>query len=217
MVKFYHVLAFDFRLASPVAPSVGFYLGKTSDLVFKTEPDKTIDMDDGTTEVGSEKLSVSFSLLGKVMDTPQIKELWLLPVSGDYLSDNPEIIRIFIEDGAYTLDAKSGEFGKINFMAVQRYPVESPQYSILPYYFDDYFMPLLGLTGDLEYGDMAITDDAYNVLVGFTPSDDLIEGAFCAVFLPSYSEYIIKCGDDNYAGLDATQSQGLLRLQLELG
>ena len=70
-MDFYHVLAIDKDDALQ-------YLGRTADLALKTDTDKTIDLDDGTTYVGSEKLTLSCTMLGSVINQYALKQVILV-------------------------------------------------------------------------------------------------------------------------------------------
>jgi hypothetical protein len=193
MVKFYHIIGFTQPALWGGEPVAGHYMGKTGDLVFKTEPDKTIDLDDGSTEVGSEKLSLSFSCLEKLQNSWPLAELWLVPVCQNYYMDNPEILRIDLRGCDYHLDAKSGDFEKILFSAVLRYPVANPPYSSLTDYFDSYSIVLGRLSGyrngdvvEIRYDDgpvasldveMMLIDGCF-AFVGIDPSIDPSAVAF---------------------------------------
>jgi hypothetical protein len=115
--KFYYVLAFQVGI-TPLsdAASQPHFLGKTSDLVFKTEPDKTLDLDDGSTEVGSEKLTLSFSILGTIQNPWPIGEVWLVPVisEGNFAPGEfppGSVLSIYLRDADdYHIETKTGEF-----------------------------------------------------------------------------------------------------------
>ncbi len=215
MVKFYHVVAFPQRVFSPEYPTSGFYMGKTSDLVFKTEADKSVDLDDGTTEVGSEKLSVSFSILGKLLNSWGLKEVWLIPVCDDYEVRNPEILRIFLVEGDYRLEEKSGEFGKINFTGSLRYPVAAPQYENLTDYFTQYFMVLGVLTGDVEFADFTLFDADSYLLCNCFPEDLPVRGCFAITGLLKNQEYSLS-GNDFDCSLDGSETHGVFRLAIDV-
>lgn len=204
MVRHYHILAFTSR--SHGSALDGSYLGKTSDLVFKTEPDKSIDLDDGNTEVGSEKLSLSFSILGEVKNKREVAEIWLVPV-GEY-DENTEILKINLSDQEYKLEAKSGEFNKTLFSAVLRYPVEFPRYQTITGYFDEYFLMFLKFNGYSEW-EIWNTDNQ-SICVG-SVGDEMVE-YICAVFLPAGDEYSILAGRLILA-LDVLQTQGIFKAE----
>lgn len=200
MVKFYRVIAF----ASPVIlghyPVGGFYLGKTSDLVFKTEPDKSIDMDDGTTEVGSEKLSFSCSLLGKLNNQAEIREIWLIPVVNDYQTQQPEIIRIYVGDGDYKLETKSGEFEKTLFSATLRYPVASPQYDTLAYWQTSGHHIIAGqLEGDIDGAAISLENE-FEALGELDCNDLILRGGYAFVDLSGNDEITLSCNGSVFWG-----------------
>lgn len=180
MVKFYHIIGFTIPTALGNDPIAGHYMGKTSDLLFKTEPDKTIDLDDGSTEVGSEKLSVSFSCLEKLQNPWPLAELWLVPVCQDYFNENPEILQIDLRDSDYHLESKSGDFEKILFSATLRYPAENAAYKYLAFYFEDFGMVLGKLQGDMNGDEVVVETEGYSTVV--MPVEDMLaEGCFAFV------------------------------------
>lgn len=154
--KFYYVLAFregDIPLLYTDAQP--HFLGKTSDLSFKTEPDKTLDLDDGSTEVGSEKLTLSFSVLGAIANPWPLGEIWLVPVisnaSFSYGFPLATILRIcFIDTDDYHIETKSGDFEYTHFSSSIRYPVDSPAYAYLT---DLFYNRQLHLFPDLKNND----------------------------------------------------------------
>lgn len=147
--KFYYVLAFErgqgYQVDSETRTLVyqPQFLGKTSDLSFLVEAEKTIDLDDGTTEVGSEKLSLSFNVLSKVTNPVPLSQVWLIPVighsSGWAEGEGPRvpILKVFFKDSEdYRLEVKSGEFEVTKFSAVLRYSVDNPAFE----YDDGFFL-----------------------------------------------------------------------------
>jgi hypothetical protein len=143
-VRFYYVLAFHEGITPLSSPgSQPHFLGKTSDLSFKTEPDKTLDLDDGSTEVGSEKLTLSFSILGTIDNPWPIGEVWLVPAisNGTYaVGEFPmgDVLRVFFRDSEdYHYETKSGEFELTRFSASIRYAVQAPAYDYYHDFFDD--------------------------------------------------------------------------------
>lgn len=198
MVKFYHIIAFDSPPSTENGTHSGYYMGKTSDLVFKEEPDKTIDLDDGTTEVGSQKLTVSFSILEKLNNLPLLKEIWLLPVLDDYYQKNPDIIKIDLGGCEYHLEAKSGEIEKILFSALIRYAVETPAWDAI----QDYFGAQSIIIGRMESG---VVDDAYvyhgeDEIATAEYSNLVVSGCFAFVGV-NFDEpsAVCKCGDKEIA------------------
>jgi len=207
MVRHYHILAFTSR--SHGSALVGNYLGKTSDLVLKTEADKSIDLDDGTTEVGSEKLSISFSILGQVINKWDVAEIWLVPVAK--YDENTEILKINLIDQDYNLEAGSGDFNKTLFSAVLRYPVEFPRYQTITGYFDDYFLMFFKFSG--TYSDWELRNiDNQPICLG-SAGDEMVE-YFCVAYLPRETEYALIVDDTNICDLDAGQSSGIFREDL---
>lgn len=141
--KFYYVLAWQ-KGVIPLqsATDQPHFLGKTADLSFTTEPDVTIDLDDGTTEVGSEKLSLSFSVLGRIDNPWPLGEIWLVPAisSVDYPAPGTfppgAVLKVKFSDSEdYRLETKSGAFEITKFSAALRYGI-----AVAPYgYIDDFF------------------------------------------------------------------------------
>jgi len=207
------VVAFIQRIVNPLFPVAGYYLGKTSDLVFKPEADKSLDLDDGTTEVGSEKLNLSFSILGKLLNNWDIKEVWLIPICDDYELRNPEILRIYLVEGDYRLEAKSGEFGKINFSSSLRYPVAAPQYAFLANYFQTSFILLGSLTGNFAGEELTLYDvNGYDVAL-LIADDQIVEGCLAFVGLPNHTEYSLL--GINFANdYDANDTVGVLKVSI---
>lgn len=206
MVKYYHIIAFE----EPVTldqdnPTFGHYMGKTSDLAFKTEPDKTIDLDDGTTIVGSEKLSLSFTCLEKLQNPWPLKELWLISglptvdrgVAYSFVNhNNYQIVSIDLRGVDYHLEAGSGDFEKILFSANFRYAVDNPPYRSYDDYFSDDWTILLGRLQDPYNGDevQLIIDSTAAVL---DMNDMLVEYCFACVGIDAYymDPTIAKYGD----------------------
>ena len=192
--KFYYVLAFRegviplFR-----ADDQPHFLGKTSDLSFKTEPDKTIDLDDGSTEVGSEKLTLSFSILGAIDNPWPLGEIWLVPFisnanyqSGGYPAG--DILRIFFRDADdYRIETKSGEFELTRFSATIRYAADAPAYAYYTAFFDDYRIHLFP---DIEQNvdDLSIQTDAGLELATAWYIQDRMIANQCALVSPVVAE-----------------------------
>lgn len=146
-VKNFYVLAFPERVSLPYNPDTiqPHFLGKTTDLSFKTEPDKSVDLDDGTTEVGSEKLSLTLSILGAIDNPWPISEIWLVPMIGSkaypehgYIRSNTmdRVLRIFLTDqDDYRFVTKKGEFEVTNFVAELRYPISYKAYEYVDFFY----------------------------------------------------------------------------------
>lgn len=211
MVRHYHIVAFGERTAGMLKN--GFYLGKTSDLVFNVEPDKSIDLDDGNTEVGSEKLTLSFSILGLFNQPSAITEIWLIPICQDYVASNPDIVKIMLEDENYFREAKSGEFGKIQFSATMRYAVDNPMWEIISNYFIDYFLPLVVVHNVVGDEDIDVMDVGSNVLLSFSMSDLIVSGSFCLVYADR-QEVIISFGSS--IDISPSEAVGVLKVETSL-
>lgn len=216
MIRFYHVIAFPNRVSLGGYPVGGYYLGKTSDVAFKTEVDKSLDLDDGSTEVGSEKLHFSCSLLGRLNDRAVIREIWLIPVVDNYLAMNPSVVRIQVEDEEYYLEEKSGEFGKVNLKAEIRYPVGYPQWWSIDYWDAQDKCIIIGqMSGDYDGAEVFLNDDGLNQLASVDCASMIMRGAYAFVGVPSGYEYVLMCGNGS-AGLDASEATGLARVDFEV-
>lgn len=144
-VKFYYVLAFNHGLIPlDTIYDQPHYLGKTTDLSFKTEPDKSLDLDDGSTEIGSEKLSISFSILGAIDEPRPIGEVWLVPAisRGNFPAEEfpkGDVLRIYLNMADdYHMETKTGEFELTRFSATIRYAVSAPAYDYDLDFFKNY-------------------------------------------------------------------------------
>lgn len=133
--KFYHIFAVepdtDESLQTPDKMPV--YLGQTTNFSMKTEPEKSVDLDDGSTMVGSEKLTLSFSTLERV-EPRAISEILLVPVAPPSLDSRPGLEAVRVEVGEVKItpvETKTGEFERTQFSAVMRYAVETPAYEIV--------------------------------------------------------------------------------------
>lgn len=221
--KFYYVLAFErgqsYQVDSETKTLVyqPQFLGKTSDLSFVTEPEKTIDLDDGTTEVGSEKLTLSFNVLSKVTNPVPLSQVWLIPVIGNSTGweegEGPRvpILKVYFKDSEdYRLEVKSGEFEVTKFSAVLRYAVENPAFE----YDDRFFVEnRLWLAQGAEesfiyiYGRIGTTRVDIHTLVG----EERIVPSACAVIEKIYQEvddwYSYSMGKDG--GDVDSQSRGI--------
>ncbi len=214
-VKFYYVLAFHAGI-TPLnsAYDQPHYLGKTSDLSFKTEPDKSLDLDDGSTEVGSEKLSLSFSILGAIDESWPIAEIWLVPVisNGNYpFGEFPmgDILRIYLREADdYHFETKSGEFELTRFSAAIRYAVSAPAYDYYLDFFKDYRLHLFpNIPEDrLELELMAERDSNGDVLAFAFTYDERILYRHAAIITPYLAEDIsVRVNGDLIQLFDPTQ------------
>lgn len=150
--EFYHVLAYPSPITSQYAPGdkqyQPVYVGKTTNLSFKVEAEKTVDCDDGTTIVGSEKLSLSFSILEEINTSLAISKLLLLPVVNQYGSNPPPPSKTATEvefTGArdYQIEVKSGEFELTHFSATVRYASGTPPYRMIDNYYTNYMVHII--------------------------------------------------------------------------
>lgn len=212
-VKFYYILGF--RSGRPPLLNVSeqpHFLGKTSDLSFKTEPDKTLDLDDGSTEVGSEKLSLSCSILGTINNPWSLGEIWLVPaISGrEYpLYEHPEegILRIFlINDDDYHIETKTGEFELTHLSANIRYATSAPAYGYYDQFFEYYQIHLFQ---NIKDADALITierDDNHEVIaVAYSYENRLIHNQLALISPIVDSSISIKNRDKIVVSLDPLQ------------
>lgn len=213
-VKFYHVLAFS--SANAMISNQPSYLGRTSDLVFKPTPDKTVDCDDGTTETGSEKLEISFSLLGKVVNPWPIRRLWLVPVVSDY--SGAEIIKLSLESDDYRIENKSGEFEKTTFNAMLRYTVDADPW---PYEFDgDYFDEYCILLGKVKTNAselvIGVTDEDDNEIVSVEAMDNTVAGYYALYLMPKGELMGITVDGDWIKTVEANDAFGVIKVDIEI-
>ncbi len=214
-VSFYHVLAFG--SSAPVsALNQPYYLGKTSDLVFRASPDKTIDCDDGSTDTGSEKLECSFSILGKVINPWPIRRLWLVPVLSDY--NNAEIIKLNLDSEDYRMENKSGEFEKLLFSAVLRYGVDA---NPLPYEYDsEYFADYCLIIGKVQnIGTecvVGVTDEHDDPIVTMDASDNIVSGYYALCLAPKGVVLGITIDGEWVRSIDTDASIGVVRADFVL-
>ncbi|MCK9309113.1 MAG: hypothetical protein PHY48_12755 [Candidatus Cloacimonetes bacterium] len=208
--KYYHILAFLSR--DEGMSNQALYMGKTSDLSFKTEADKTIDCDDGSTETGSEKLTLQFSILGKLINNWDIAMLWLVPIrsTSDYMYSKGEILKIYLGGGDYRIENKSGEFEKVLFHAELRYPADSPQYSYDANYFDNNCI-LLGRVNAPEYNDILELKSDNTLIVSADMKEDIIEGSYAFAFVPDGIPLAIWANGTNLLLLDEDESIGVVQ------
>jgi len=212
--KFYYVLAFregDIPLLH--ADTQPHFLGKTSDLSFNTEPDKTIDLDDGSTEVGSEKLSLSFSILGAIDNPWPIGEVWLVPAIsyGKFAPDEfppGSVLRVYLRDADdYHIETNTGEFELTRFSASLRYAADAPAYGYYKLFFKKYQIHLFP---NINNADARITierDDNHEVIAeGYGYEDRLIHNQL-ALISPCIvdSSISIKNRNDIVVSLDPLQ------------
>lgn len=153
--EFYHVVGIrGAGVYDAFCPS-SCYLGKTTDLLFKVEPEKTIDCDDGTTVVGSEKLTLSFSMLDRI-DRPQnrIDQLLLIPhvplQTGAVAGKEVLTVDLLGEHGLNE-EVKSGEFEKTHFSYTWRYASGNAPYTLSDAFFDNYIVILATGIGANQY------------------------------------------------------------------
>ncbi len=207
MAGHYYIIAFD----SPYGdfsqylafPIWGQYLGETSDLEFRVEPDKTVELDNGLLEVHSEKLSLSFSILGEIQNPgleQSFRNIWLVPDVGDG-EVKKDIINIMIRSeyssvnrGWMELEEKSGEFGRHNYKLEMRYDVNHPRFNILEgnWYFSEKCILLMENT-DKENNDGLEIKLNGILLYEYAPFADLyMKGKIAAINLEASTPYEIK-------------------------
>ena len=124
MVGYYVIMSEHKDLTAQTQNSDGFiFFAKTADFQFKIEPEKTIDLDDGNQEVGSVKISWSFSILQRWEDSAT-RYLHLLPVDYNngtmYTFDMRRMVPV-----VQALESQTGEFEKTQVSAVVRVPIEA--------------------------------------------------------------------------------------------
>lgn len=204
-VKFYYVLAFHEGVKPLLfADDQPHFLGKTSDLVFKTEPDKTIDLDDGSTEVGSEKLTLSLSILGAIQNPWPIGEVWLVPAISDGVYDRGEypagdVLRVYLRDvDDYHIETKSGEFELTRFSASIRYAADAPAYDYYRNFFNVFRLHLFpNVTKEDPSIAIKATSDSRSLAQASSLADCLITNQIALV-----SEYLPE--EDVLTVLDGT-------------
>lgn len=206
-VRFYHILAQNGDVCN--------YLGKSSDLVFKVEPDKSIDCDDGQTMVGSEKLSCSFSLLSNLVDPHAISKLYLVPnVSG---SSTAQIIEINVGTDDYKTEQKSGEFGKTLVNIGIRYPsdVTKPW----RYLAESYFTNSVVILGNYSFSMMPIpavikVKQGEDWVASTVPEGEIVPRLYCLLNVPAGVESKIYLNDTLLTTVAADEMWGVVWLKL---
>ncbi len=211
--KFYYVLAFregvDPLVHSDAQPH---FLGKTSDLVFKAEPDKTLDLDDGSTEVGSEKLTLSFSILGTIQNPWPIGEVWLVPaISGGTFAPGEfppgSVLRVYLRGANdYHLETKSGEFELTHFSASIRYAADAPAYGYYHNFFDDYRIVLFPNVSRPIYEGIGAGNGSYQQFAAWIDHKEewLIRDQAALIF-DTQNDYEIIVDSDLELGFDLLQ------------
>lgn len=213
-VKFYYVLAFrEGDIPLLYADAQPHFLGKTSDLSFKTEPDKTLDLDDGSTEVGSEKLSLSFSILGAIDNPWPIGEVWLVPAISDGIFSPDEfppgsVLRVYLRDADdYRIETKTGEFELTHLSANIRYATSAPAYGYYDLFFKYYQIHLFPNINNVDARITIERDDNHEVIAeGYGYEDRLIHNQL-ALISPCIgdSSISIKNQDEFVVSLDPLQ------------
>ncbi len=223
---FYHIILMDIPYNEDKI-QIGHYMGSTSDLKFKVEPDKTIELDDGRTLVGSEKLSLTFNILGEigyinVID--YISNIILVPELDGPLPNYSPIIIIDLENMQNKIkiepEIKSGEIQKYKFSLEMRYEVHHRRYRFRDYedYINNYTMILMDnciydIMGD--YYDINNKDNDENVFSMDIPTELLIGDEIAVLNLPRDSSYRIE----TESGLvrDIEEYSGIVKIQWHLG
>ncbi|HOH98852.1 MAG TPA: hypothetical protein PL188_11175 [Candidatus Cloacimonadota bacterium] len=136
MEMFYHLVACD-------TFDQLHYLGRCSDVLLKREPDKTLDLADGDTHTGSEKLTFSCKIYEEIVNPiNDLLYLFMLPASGgnggNQAPNISDAIRINMTHAEYTVEAISGDFEAWLLTAVQRHSVAIDPVEYLPEYYMDY-------------------------------------------------------------------------------
>lgn len=120
----YHVVLSEYKdLLASAEDGNGFvWVGKTADFQFKLDPEKTIDLDDGSQEVGSVKISWSFSIIDGNLYKGR-RYLHLVPV--EFMTGTMYTFDLKKSDAAVqVMENKTGEFKKTLVSGVARVPVE---------------------------------------------------------------------------------------------
>jgi hypothetical protein len=207
----------------------GHYMGSTSYLEFKVEPDKTIELDDGRTLVGSEKLSLTFNILGEITEYINYKNLTicniiLVPEVDGPLYNYPPIIIIDLKDmqGKVKIEPeiKSGEIQKYIFSLEMRYEVNHRKYRFRDY--DEYIINFIMILMDNYEEDItgyhfAIInkDNDETVYDMDDPSGLLIKGKIAVLNLPGENPYRIETS--NGLVRDIEDNSGIVKIQWHLG
>ena len=222
--KFYYVLAFE--QAKPfqdvwTGPAPHF-LGKTSDLSFKTEPDKTIDLDDGSTEVGSEKLSLSFSILEAIENPWPLCEIWLVPaISKGYYAGGEfpagDVLRIFFRDtDDYHIETKSGEFELIRFSATISYAADAPAYQ---YYVNFFSKWRILLFPKLQVDSIELLRGSNDQFLtsAYPPEDRIVrnQAALLCPIIPNEQEILVQT-NGNELHVVELEEKGIITLNMVL-
>ncbi len=180
------------------------YLGQTTNFSMKTEQEKSIDLDDGTTWIGGEKLSLNFSIIGRLQRPIQVLKIWLIPVVGESTGLPTDEVLV-VDLGSEGLQArqtqvetKSGEFEMVHFSAVRRYPAGRPVVSAFAEFWADYRVYIFPYFPADDYERIEIKQAAANpalysdILVGSAPIRNFVGG-----FTPTrYSVRIWVDGSD---------------------
>ncbi|MDD3633315.1 MAG: hypothetical protein PHW38_05950 [Candidatus Cloacimonetes bacterium] len=204
MAKFYHIIGLDSEYNLDYIQT-GHYMGRTSDLDFKVEADKTIELDNGINEVGSEKMSLSFSLLGEINNIgilEQIKSILIVPEI-NLNKPNPNYfsiieIKVPLINGRNNikleLEEKSGEFKKHWIKLEQRYDVNHMQYRFISRgeYYNSYILVLMdNITNDGACLVTIFMDNIPEPMLGYESLDDLfIEGEIAILNLEIEHQYV---------------------------
>jgi hypothetical protein len=164
--KFYHIFAVepdtDESLQTPDKMPV--YLGQTTNFSMKTEPEKSVDLDDGSRWVGSEKLSLSFSIIGKLQRPIEVLKIWLIPNVGQRVGAAPQGEVLMVDLGNEGLQAKqtqveskTGEFEMTHFSATRRYPAEVSAVSVFENFFSTCRVHIFPYFPADDYGVLELT------------------------------------------------------------
>lgn len=207
-VRFYHILA--------QRGSVWNYLGKSSDLVFKVEPDKSIDCDDGQTLVGSEKLSCSFSLLSDLVEPYAISKLMLVPAVSGPSSADPIEINVGTED--YQIEQKSGEFGKTLVNIGIRYPSDVPapwRYRSKYFASSAIIMGRYTLTGSYISPSLNVRQND-KVVASTVLGDEIVPGLYCIIGVISGLDSDICLNDNPLPIVSLRGPQGIVWQDMDI-
>lgn len=177
-MEFYHVLAIDKDDSLQ-------YLGRTADLALKTDTDKTIDLDDGTTYVGSEKLTLSCTMLGSVINQYALKQVILVQDYPFVLNSGRVQIPVrrinLKEQEHYSLENVSGDFEKVKLEINMRYPVSYQASIIDEDWLYDNQLVLIRVDGQ-TLGYYEVTNGGKDRWLTQDPGNEIVEGCFAICF-----------------------------------
>ena len=204
MAKFYHIIGLNSEYNLDYIQT-GHYMGRTSDLDFKVEADKTIELDNGINEVGSEKMSLSFSFLGELNNIRILEQIESILIVPELDKEHPQsysfaMLEIKVplinnrNNIKLELEEKSGEFKKHWIKLEQRYDVNHMQYRFISRgeYYNSYILVLMdNITNDGACLVTIFMDNIPEPMLGYESLDDLfIEGEIAILNLEIEHQYV---------------------------